>query len=364
VAIRFRIEDRGGAAGFALSPVSEALLSLHVLLFPKHHAAQHPWIRAMHRVSAALKHEIQAFVFAFQGALPDCMLPAGAGDRPSFEEQLARIREAPLDLFVYDLARPLFYWHEEDGGGPERLAEPEVRDLILTRAESASSDTLAAAELIFADPEALRERFLGLLVSYWEEAFAREWDRLEPQLAGEVEEATALIEQEGLYALLGRQPELRIDREQGVLVRQSTHEHEVEVTPDRPLVLVPSAYVWPHVRVNCDAPWPLAVVYAARFARTELERAPDGLVAVLRALADETRLRALRLIAEQPRSTEELAQLVGLSESGLSKHLRLLADAGLVSTRREGYYVLYTFDRAALDRWPAELAGFLVPGEG
>src|SRR5262249_36668515 len=211
----------------------------------------------------------------------------------------------------------------------------------------------AAVELLFEDPEALRERFLGLLSTYWEEAFAREWERLEPQLAAEVEEAAELIERDGLYALVGRQPELRVDRKNGVLVRQSAHEPEVDVTAERPLLLVPSAYVWPHVRVNCDPPWPLAVVYAARFARTELERAPDGLVTVLRALADETRLRALRLIAEQPRSTEELAPLVGLSESGLSKHLRLLADAGLVSTRREGYYVLYTFDRAALDRWPA-----------
>jgi DNA-binding transcriptional ArsR family regulator len=364
VAIRFRIEDRGGAAGFALSPVSEALVSLHVLLFPKHHSAQHPWIRAMHRVSPPLKREIQAFVFAFQNALPDCMLPAGIGDRPAFAEQLARIREVPLELFAYDLARPLFYWNEPDGGGPERLADTELRDVVLERARSASPETLAAAELIYADPDALRERFLGLLERYWDEAFGPEWGRLEPRLAAEIDESGPLLEEDGLYALLERQPELRVDRREGALVRRSIHEHDVEVTPERPLVLMPSAYVWPHVRANCDAPWPLTLVYAARFARTELDRAPEGLVAVLRALADETRLRALRLIAEQPRSTEELAPLVGLSESGLSKHLRLLAEVGLVTTRREGYYVLYAFDRSALDRWPGELAGFVDPGEG
>ena len=36
-----------------------------------------------------------------------------------------------------------------------------------------------------------------------------------------------------------------------------------------------------------------------------------------------------------------------VSEAGLSKHLRLLARAGLVRARREGYYVLYSVD---LDR--------------
>ena len=63
---------------------------------------------------------------------------------------------------------------------------------------------------------------------------------------------------------------------------------------------------------------------------------------VLRALADPTRLRALKLIAARPRTTQELAPLVGISEAGLSKHLRQLARAGVVESHREGYYVGYT----------------------
>jgi DNA-binding transcriptional ArsR family regulator len=62
---------------------------------------------------------------------------------------------------------------------------------------------------------------------------------------------------------------------------------------------------------------------------------------VLRALADDTRLQVLRLIAERPRSTQELAPLVGLSEAALSKHLRHLAEAGVLQAQRTGYYVLY-----------------------
>jgi DNA-binding transcriptional ArsR family regulator len=68
-----------------------------------------------------------------------------------------------------------------------------------------------------------------------------------------------------------------------------------------------------------------------------------------RPLADETRLRALKLIAAGERSTQELAPLIGISQAGLSKHLRLLARAGLVQARRDGYYVLYSLrsDRIA-----------------
>jgi DNA-binding transcriptional ArsR family regulator len=114
---------------------------------------------------------------------------------------------------------------------------------------------------------------------------------------------------------------------------------------------VPSAYVWPHIHVNCDAPWPLSVVYAAPFVTAQARPPlPSGeLVGVLRALGDRTRLRALKLIGERPRSTQELAPLVGISEAGLSKHLRQLAAAGLVETTREGYYVLYSLVPERID---------------
>ena len=114
-------------------------------------------------------------------------------------------------------------------------------------------------------------------------------------------------------------------------------------------MLSPSAFVWPHVRVNCDPPWPVGFIYPAPFVTREAgPKLPSGdLLRVLRALSDETRLHALALIAEKPRSTQELAPLVGLTEAGLSKHLRVLADAGVVTSKRDGYYVLYSI---ALDR--------------
>ena len=116
-------------------------------------------------------------------------------------------------------------------------------------------------------------------------------------------------------------------------------------------MLAPSVYVWPHVRVNCDPPWPLGLVFpASSIVRESRPRIPPAqLTGVLRALADDTRLRALRLIAERPRSTQELAPLVGVTEAALSKHLRTLAEAGLLERHRDGYYVLYRIvpDRVA-----------------
>jgi DNA-binding transcriptional ArsR family regulator len=203
------------------------------------------------------------------------------------------------------------------------------------------------ASMIFESPRQLAARFASLLSDYWDIAFEQEWARLEPLLAETVAEAGRRIASDGVYAYLtGLSPQLLIEPGKHEIRRDLPHEHTVEVGPAAELVLVPSVFVWPHVRLNCDAPWSPTIVYPAPFSLAEgrAKLPSEDVVHVLRALADETRLRALKLIAAGARSTQELAPLVGISEAGLSKHLRRLARAGLVQSRRDGYYVLYSLE--------------------
>ena len=52
------------------------------------------------------------------------------------------------------------------------------------------------------------------------------------------------------------------------------------------------------------------------------------------ALADPARCLVVERLAEGPRSAGELAALAGLSKSAMSRHLRVLLDAGLVADGR------------------------------
>ncbi|MFH2103447.1 MAG: metalloregulator ArsR/SmtB family transcription factor [Chloroflexota bacterium] len=74
-----------------------------------------------------------------------------------------------------------------------------------------------------------------------------------------------------------------------------------------------------------------------------------GLVTFFKALADDSRLKIVGLLAHQPYSVEELAALLDLKPSTVSHHLSKLADVGLVSARAEGYYSVYMLDKAALE---------------
>src|SRR5690606_24318211 len=74
-------------------------------------------------------------------------------------------------------------------------------------------------------------------------------------------------------------------------------------------------------------------------------RDADRVVAALRAAGEQTRLRALALLTEGELAVGELAQALGQSQPRVSRHLKLLTEAGLVERAPEGAWVFYRLPR-------------------
>jgi DNA-binding transcriptional ArsR family regulator len=67
------------------------------------------------------------------------------------------------------------------------------------------------------------------------------------------------------------------------------------------------------------------------------------------ALADPTRRRIVELVSERERSAGELAAAFSISRPGVSKHLRVLREEGIVRARDEGTRRLYSLADDGLD---------------
>ncbi len=67
----------------------------------------------------------------------------------------------------------------------------------------------------------------------------------------------------------------------------------------------------------------------------------DPLAALCKAAGDSLRLNVLRALANDSFGVLELAQIFAIGQSGMSHHLKVLAQAGLVATRREGNAIFY-----------------------
>ena len=83
----------------------------------------------------------------------------------------------------------------------------------------------------------------------------------------------------------------------------------------------------------------------------------DALLSALRAIAEPTRLRLLVLCARGELTVSELAQILGQSQPRVSRHLKLLCEAGLLERFREGAWAFY---RLAQRGHAAILADHLV----
>ena len=75
-----------------------------------------------------------------------------------------------------------------------------------------------------------------------------------------------------------------------------------------------------------------------------------GASGLFRLLGDDARLRLLRLLAEERLNVSELTAILGISQSGVSRHLGLLRDAGLVRESRDGGFTYYQAPLSPNDR--------------
>jgi len=76
------------------------------------------------------------------------------------------------------------------------------------------------------------------------------------------------------------------------------------------------------------------------------------ITSILKAMAEETRLRILRLLSMQELTVTELVESLSIPQSRISRHLAVLRNAGLVRTRREGNWIYYTF---SAEKFPLEM---------
>ena len=89
----------------------------------------------------------------------------------------------------------------------------------------------------------------------------------------------------------------------------------------------------------------------------------ETLAAAFKAIADPARLRLLSFIARQPAAEAcvcHLVQPLGLAQPTVSHHLKVLADAGLVTRERRGTWMFY---RLAPERVEALRDALALPAE-
>ncbi len=88
--------------------------------------------------------------------------------------------------------------------------------------------------------------------------------------------------------------------------------------------------------------------------RQAIEEKTEEQAAVFAVLSDPTRLRLVKLLSRQrvpdALCVNALAGILGVTQSAVSQHLRILKSIGLVKGERRGYHIHYFINSDALER--------------
>ena len=295
---------------FAISPMFEVTHSVKALLDPAGAALHLPWVEAALPCAAELD---LTTLFALQSAPeynPDFVNPPPSTPLVEFEDELQTMLATPDEQIAAEVR------YAYDGAQLPPVLEP-----------------------FLSEPREAIQALAQLMRAYWERCHAENWPRMRSLLEHDVLYRSRQIADGGTARLFCDLAE-GVGWRDGVLWIPGSCKGELDVD-ERGLLLLPSIFVWPKVSALSLEPWQPTVVYPARgvgmlWSPDEAPSPPEA----LERLVGRTRATLLNAL-DSPRSTTELAGELGLTPGGISQHLAVLRDAGLVCGRRVARSVLY-----------------------
>lgn len=78
---------------------------------------------------------------------------------------------------------------------------------------------------------------------------------------------------------------------------------------------------------------------------------PDQLSRLFKVLSVGTRVRIVQILKQKALCVNALASRLDISAAAVSQHLRILHDAELVNSDKDGYYVHYSLNKQTLKKW-------------
>jgi len=354
----------------ALAPAQNALHSLFSLIKAEHLSGLGDWVyRTAERLTAQERQRHRLVMIGLHYAvMPEQIWPSF----PAYLEHLARCNPMTLHdrmLTSYASIAPL----AAEKVLPCADIYPVDYNAVLKDTESyldflkerfpvkvIDEELEVQAYRYVIDPPAMRTLIVEHLRHMWDKYLADEWQLVLPML----EDAVSAFQQTNFSAME------RFEAARFITGQELEAQHRQDIFAcARRVVFVPSAHIGPylrHVTTNDETYW---VIFGARLPEGSQFHAPDlsrtEIVVRLNALADDTRLRILKCIAERGEAaSQEVMAALELSQSAASRHLKQLSATGYLTERRCNGAKCYRLNPKRVEDTLRAIAAFLLGSTG
>jgi DNA-binding transcriptional ArsR family regulator len=300
-----------GTVRFAFSPFTEVISSVRLLGDPRPTHLHRPWL-ALARERLADQDLSLLLALAPPGTWQVDFLCGSSTSSTTLESQLTDLLAVSPDHVRAELD---WVW---------RGREMPVRARQLIAAGARGPGLVAEA-----------------IWEYWDVAIAPFWPRMCAVLEDDVAHRAARAMHGGLFDLFADlHPEVSLDDH---TLRVDKPQWPDAVHEATQLTLVPSVFIWPQLLVSHHPPGGFEFAYGARGVGRVWEGLDERRTEPhdrLGALLGRGRAAVPSLLAT-PMSTTQVARTLAQSPASISRHLSVLRESGLVTSRRSGRSVLY-----------------------
>jgi ArsR family transcriptional regulator len=210
------------------------------------------------------------------------------------------------------------------------------------------------------DPAALKQLLTGHIRWFWKNYLQAEWNRVRPML----EESARAFNQID-YADMTRMEIIEFVTGKDV---SSEHKWESkwgkEIQHTKELIFVPNAHIGPYMRAD-KIQDTFYIYFGAHLPEGSDIRVPEldrtEIVSRISALADDTRLQILRMIAENGEMrSQEIMEAINLSQPSVSRYLSQLTAAGFLQERRANGAKAYILNQDRIEKTLKAVSAFLL----
>lgn len=331
---------------FIYSPLFEMLCSLHVLTNPRHHLERLKWAEQMkENMDKRIYDEIIYFGQNFYSWLTVMDLQIYSEDFYDLNVIAAvdSINEVDEVDFIYSML-------------DETISTDDIKKFLGTGYTGELGITPEQMKLV-SNPGGFRRRLISCLKEYYYLYFEKELRYIEPVLIRALKRHAAQYDTSGIYEY-ARTLHSRIEVTDEAFTFYKFKTFILPFNELKNITFIPSSFIDPHLLIGIHGKDTLNLHIRVHLGEAVFD-VPLDLLNTMKALGDETRLRILRAIYRKGASTQSLSRELGLTEACISKHFKVLFEAGLLYKERKGNYIYYYLNNIMLDMIPMDIFQYL-----
>ncbi len=340
----------------ALSPTRNIFSSMLLLTKTENEPGIHAWIAKTR--SSMSKKEFENHTLAIIGFFFALLPEDGQITFPAYLNQLDKtdavvLRDKMLNAYagLWQVTTPQVDWDDVLSSPDNYIAFLKSRfddEHVDINLEKQAYDYII-------DPPAMKDFLVGHMTWIWKTHFEAEWKRVESMLLDSVRsfkgtDLTSISRAEAANYIIGQDVSE---------TKWCQHLDDVDQ-----VVFIPNAHIGPYVHATVTN-GVLQILFGARQPEGIANRIPEldrtEIVARLSALADDTRLHILQLVAERGEiRVHDILEVINLSQPSVSRYLSQLTASGYLQERRENGAKVYMLNRDRIEKTLKAVSAFLI----